>query len=430
MTNLRKIERAVNNGNISLRANRFCLFFRTRPKSTSIYLKLRVNKTEFTVSTGVRMPENPNDFNRATLEIKGKPLETRKLQGLRDTCKQVFTEREILGKSLDARTIYAIAVGLRGHEIEVPSLSDCLTAYLEMHQKMYESKNIGKRTLSRYTSYGKVLKEFADKIKNKNIDQLKLAIQYDLIQFLKGDKGFSHNYAIKFFQFFKSTLNYAVANEWADRNVLQHVRLKKSRKEVITLSSEELDRIKSLILTDKSAILVRDIFLAQCYTGFAYADIMELTPSHFFTYKGVPCILKPRKKNHDKGDSAFVPIFPDAQKIIVKYADDSRCKLSGKCLPYISNQKANKWLKIIGISAGVKEVMTTHIGRKTFTAYAEDMGFDLNDTATMLGHTHASMTEAHYHKRRRDPIIIKFKKIFDTVQDKDQANSLDNQQAA
>lgn len=414
MTNLRKIERAATIGTLRLKANTFSLCaLSPRKRSKSIRFRIRANKTELVISTGVKMPFNPNDFDRKAMIIKGDILSTRKLQGLRDACFQTFSEREILGKSIDARTIYAIAIGRRGHEIKTPSLRDVLTAYFDLHEKMYNSKNITKTTISRYKTYIKILQDFVSNYhKYKTITDLKPAVQYDLIEFLKGKKGYSHNYAVKIFQFFKSALTYAVANEWADRNVLQHVRLKKYKKEPVVLSAEELERVKSLTLTDPSAILVRDIFLAQCYTGFAYKDIMQLTPEHFFDFKGVNCILKPRTKNHDKGDSAFVPVFPEAKAILSKYTNDARCRLTGKCLPGISNQKANKWLKIIGISAQIKEVMTTHIGRKTFTRYAEDMGFTLNEMATMLGHTSATMTENHYYSRRREPIIIKFKQIF------------------
>lgn len=414
MTNLRKIERALANGTLRLKANSFSLCALSPRKQTkSIRFRIRANKTELVISTGVKMPVNPDDFDRKAMTIKGDALGSRKLQSLRDACFQAFTERDILGKIIDARTIYGIAVGRRGHEVDGPGMSEVLDSYLALYEKMYAANNITKSTFKRYTRYSTLLKEFFKKhLKTDRIEDLKPAIQYDLILFLKGEKQLSHNYALKFFSFLKSTMTYAVANEWADRNVLQHIRLRKYKKDPIVLSDEQLKAVQKLELTDPSAILVRDIFLAQCYTGFAYADISELTSSHFFYFQGVKCLLKPRIKNRDKGISAFVPVFPDAMAIFDKYAKDKRCLLSGALLPAISNQKANKWLKIIGISAGIKEVMTTHIGRKTFTRYVEDMGFTLNEMATMMGHTTATMTEHHYYSRRREPIIIKFKQIF------------------
>jgi site-specific recombinase XerD len=86
--------------------------------------------------------------------------------------------------------------------------------------------------------------------------------------------------------------------------------------------------------------------------------------------------------------------------------------MKGLLLPVMTNQKMNGWLKIIGHMAQIKQKLHMHLGRKSFTTYAEELGFTLNDMATMLGHTSQTMTEAFYYQRRREPVVTKFKEIF------------------
>lgn len=383
-------------------------FIRSRGTGV-IYFRVTVSGTasnERTTNIKVRQ----SDFNTETLEIKGNPNDTARLLHFRSDVMRVFTERCVTGRSLDPAIIRDIALGLRTHDAAIPSLIEGVKHYQQQKEQLL-GNGLSLGSVKRYKGYTNLLERFVTVTygKNAQFEDLKPALEHDLLNYLKGKRGFSHNYSLKVFQYLKTILEYAVSHEWAERNVLRTARLRKFHKPVTTLTLADLATLKAMEFVEPNAVLVRDVFLFCCYTGMAYSDVADLKPHHIVTVNDVKCVLKDRQKS---GVQAFTPLFPDALELLDKYAANELCIIKGVLLPVLSNQKMNQWLKVIGNLAGIKETLHTHLARKTFTTYAEELGFSLNDMATMLGHTHTSMTEKHYYQRRREPVITKFKSIF------------------
>lgn len=383
-------------------------FIRSRSKGI-IYFRVLINgKASVERTTGIKA--HSNDFDNETLQIKGNPDDSARLISFKADVMRVFTERCISGRSLDPAVIRDIALGLRGHDSTIPHVVEAIKLYLRQKEQLL-GNGLTKSSIARYQGYTTILERFFVTTYGPGIQfaDLKPVLEHNLLNYLKGKRGFSHNYALKIFQFLKTILEYAVSHEWADRNVLRTARIRKYTKPPVTLTLTDLAKLKAMSLAEPNAVLVRDVFLFCCYTGMAYADVSDLRAYHIVTVNDVKCVLKDRQKS---GVQAFTPLFPEAQALLDKYATNELCIIKGVLLPVLSNQKMNQWLKVIGNLAGIKETLHTHMGRKTFTTYAEELGFSLNDMATMLGHTHTSMTEKHYYQRRREPVISKFKSIF------------------
>ncbi|QHV99298.1 site-specific integrase [Spirosoma endbachense] len=358
-------------------------------------------------SLGIKL--KPSQFNSKTLHIAGDPYNTARVVDLKASILKVFKERELTGRSLDPTLIRDIALGLRGHDDYTPTIIEAITRWTEQKAKLL-GNGLSLSSLKQYQRYGRIISEFVtiNYGKDASLDTLKPAVQHDLLVYMKGDRKSGHNYAIKTIQFLKAILDYAVAYEWCDRNVLQSVRLNKQRKEVRTLTMVDLEKVKQTHFVETTLNEVRDIFLFCCYTGLAYTDVASLTKDYLITVDDIQCILKDRKKS---GQQSFVPLFPEALAILDKYRYHPICRLKGVLLPVLSNQKMNKWLKVIGNVAGIKETLHTHLARKTFTMFADERGFKLDQTAIMMGHSHAYMTEQHYYKGRRETVIKEFKRI-------------------
>ena len=412
----RKVQAAAEGGH-HFKAPTCHVGFIMRTSSDAIYIRVSINGVRsINKSTGIRATKE--SFDAPTRTILGDPTNTARLRMMETTIYQVFKDREITGRSLEPNLIRDIAFGLRGHDEETPTVISCIRLYQLWHEQRFKANDVSEGTIKRYRTYEKVLTTFFTLTpgygKDIRFEQLKPALQFHLIDtYLKGQKKYCHNYALKIFQFFRGLIEYAIAHEWADRNPLRHARVRKYVKAPVALSMDDLAKLKAFEFVEPHANQVRDVFLFCCYTGLAYSDLASLSMADLANINDVACILKNRTKS---GVQAFVPLFPDAREILDKYRFHESSRMKGVLLPVLSNPKMNKWLKIIGNTVGIKESLHTHLARKTFTMYSEELGFTLSEMAVMLGHTNQTMTENHYYKRRREPVIVRFKEIFKNEQ--------------
>ncbi|OIN58639.1 site-specific integrase [Arsenicibacter rosenii] len=358
------------------------------------------------LSTGIYV--EPGQFVRETLTIVGDPSSTFRIRQLQADIQRVFLEQETMGRTTHPDEVMKIVLGIRSRKC--PTIQDAIRLFVEAKKELVGAE-IQERTFKRYEQYEKILTAFFTKKYGANTDirDLKPILKDHFLKYCKVERNYVHNYFLKIFGFLRSILDYAVAYEWVDRNVLKHIRLRKEKTDPRVLSMEEIEKLKGLSFDDQTLTHVRDCFLFSCYTGLAYVDMAALRKEHIINVNGIKAILKKRQKS---GVQFFTPLFPDAIALLKKYENHEICTIKGVLLPAISNQKMNSWLKIIGQTAGIKEKLHTHMARKTFTLYAEELGFDLTQTATMMGHTNASMTEALYFKRRKEPVIKRYKELF------------------
>jgi site-specific recombinase XerD len=323
-----------------------------------------------------------------------------------------FTERFITGRTLDPRVILEMSLGRRGHDAPIPTVIEGLRNYQAKKEQQLDIV-LTLPSVKRYRQYSGILEPFFADTSGYGeaitFQDLRPALEYDLLHYLLVVKKYKRGYALKVFQYLKSILTYAVAHGWTDRNVLGAVRLKKHHETVQTLTMADIRKLKAMTFVEPNATIVRDMFLFACFSGMAYVDLAGLRTHHIVEVNGVNCFVKDRQKS---GVQAFVPVFPDAQQLLDKYARNEMCVTKGVLLPMLSNQKMNQWLKVIGNLAGIKLTLHMHLGRKSFTTYVEELGFTLNDMATMLGHSNVAMTESRYYQRRREPVVTKFKEIF------------------
>lgn len=172
-----------------------------------------------------------------------------------------------------------------------------------------------------------------------------------------------------------------------------------NNKEVIVLTPQELEKIINATFTEKQRYLerVRDVLLFACFTGLRYSDIQTLTPANIH---GSMLDLVTKKTS----DHLTIDLNKMALEIIDKYKDEQE---DGKLLPTISNQRANQYLKELGQLLGLDtptqityynkdgrqvetlpkhELITTHIGRRTFISNALSLGVPVTTVMAWTGH--------------------------------------------
>jgi integrase len=122
---------------------------------------------------------------------------------------------------------------------------------------------------------------------------------------------------------------------------------------VITLSLNELDRIKDLTLTNEALINARKWLVLACYTGQRGNVLLDRIKKENFHFYGKDQIIKIKQKKVNQGIT--IPVLPPVKEIYEQG------------LPYkISTQKLNKHIKTICSQAEINElVMGKKINKET-----------------------------------------------------------------
>jgi len=190
-------------------------------------------------------------------------------------------------------------------------------------------------------------------------------------------------------------MSLAEANGWIAKNPIEKFRCGTEEKEVIPLELYEVEKIWQKKLSSRRLIKVRDAFIFQCFTGFAYQDIYHLSPQHMVRVgsEGENWLIKERGKTKVM---EMVPVLPIVEAIIEKYKNDTYCTINQKLIPVNSNVRYNAYLKELSDICGLDRDLNTHLARHTFADIMLNvLGFPLEDVSKMLGHKTIRTTQRY-----------------------------------
>ena len=276
---------------------------------------------------------------------------------------------------------------------------------IEIYQKQVDEleKLIGKN--SSYTLWQKNrtgmnhLKHFLKK-KHKCSDIPICRFSHDHVvgffNFLKSEKGHSHNTAVKCMAMLKKVTNRAFHSGWIKRDPFLGFSLGCKPVERPFLEQHEIEAIMNLRPERQHLERVRDWFIFSCYTGLAYADVRTLMAGEIVrTVDGIEWIKTQRVKTKTK---ASIPLLPIAKSIILKYANLKEMDAEDLVFDIYSNQKVNEYLREVTKQAGIMKKVTFHIARHSFaTTVTLQNGSPIETVSKMLGHTNIHTTQ-HYAK--------------------------------
>lgn len=159
------------------------------------------------------------------------------------------------------------------------------------------------------------------------------------------------------------------------------------------LTEEEFRKIRDVELTTESLRNVRDLFVVQCLTGLAYADLMETDFNRSQEDGGRYYITGDRIKT---GEGYCTVLLPEVMEIVERY---------GGALPKYSNQKYNMILKAVAGYAGIDKPIASHWGRRTCGMLLLNRGVSIEIVARVLGHSSIRTTESAYAKILNKSVI-------------------------
>lgn len=334
--------------------------------------------------------EKPADFEKMVDSKRGNDLKSY-LEEIRIQSNKAITEILESGVALTANKLkeYIQNGGYKKYTIE-----DMFTEYLGILKKRV-GINLQKCV---YEKYVLVRDRF---YKNVNIQDSVNAITTGTIAKFYADLNteMKQSTAAGYMTKLKTVIMFAIDNGRLNTNPFNTIKITRAEEKVIFLDEIDLKVIADKEFSCERLSRVRDIFLFQCYSGIAYADMAVLEKSDIKQSGDTVYVNKERVKT---GIEFTAVILPEGVKILEKYDYQ---------LPMLSNQKYNSYLKEIGDFCDIKKPMHTHIGRHTYATLCLNKGVRIEVLSKMLGHSNVKQTQ-HYAKLVKSTIFDEVNRAF------------------
>ena len=184
-------------------------------------------------------------------------------------------------------------------------------------------------------------------------------------------------------------------------------KFKRGEKESVEyLTEDEMRQFESIILPAGSMLdIAHDLFVFQMYTGLSFSDAQAFDINDY-KWDGT------RWSNTGERIKTGVPyvssLLPPAVRVLEKY--DMQ-------VPRINNADYNHQLKALGLLAGIKTRLHSHLARHTFATYMLRNGAKIENVSRMLGHTNITQTQ-RYAKVLAQSVHDDFDMIAEKLKDK------------
>lgn len=321
------------------------------------------------------MKEDPKQFQKLVASKKMNPM--------KEYLEQIYQKVVVAQTELVKNDIPVTAISLKDYIqngcTNSYTIDDLFTEYLKILKKRV-GVNL---TAAVYRKYEIVRDLFYGSISNtKQVNEITNGVIANFYAEL--NRKYESTTSAAMMVKLKTIITYALDNGKLKINPFNSIKISKRTKEVEYLTLDEIQAIKSKSFNGRLE-KVRDLFLFQCFTGLAYADMAQLTKNDF-QFNGEQIFIK--KCRVKTGISYLTVLIDEAVEIIRRYNFE---------LPVLSNQKYNSYLKEIADLCGITKPMHTHIGRHTFATYMLNKGVSIEVVAKMLGHSNIKQTQ-HYSK--------------------------------
>lgn len=365
-----------------------------------IYARITVNGKRAEIS--IKQSVMPDHWNAKSESVKGSTEEARLLNSfinmIRGNIEKHYMNMVAKEEFVTADAIKAKYLGLHQKE---RTIDEVFEEHNKMMAEQVQAKTVVKETLDKYWNVKRVLSVFIKQRYHKTemtLKELNHRFVVDFIYHLKTEKKVQHNTAMTYVKKLKKVVSFAISNEWIEKDPFRNFRCNTNETSREYLTKDELARVMDAKLSNPVLERLRDVFVFQCYTGYAYGEMLRLTKDHF--HRGMDgtlwCSIQRDKTKNKTAKKSNVPLLPIPFQIFEKYKDDPECNLKGKALPVESNTNMNKNLKQIARICGIKKNLTTHIGRHTFaTTVALANGVPIESISSMLGHKQISTTQIY-----------------------------------
>jgi site-specific recombinase XerD len=375
--------------------SRFILSKNKTRKDGKAPLMCRITYIDKRKQFSVGLFVNPKNWNNSLQECEPPSDENNyinsQLNLIKNQINQVFLYLQINNSEFAVDDIYSKFKGnTPKKELGV------LEVYELFNIRIYKliGRDLKKVTYKKYVESFVHLKSFIKayfKANDIKLKDLKINFLNEYEYFLKTQKRLEQSTINKAIQRFRKVVQFALEQEYIEKNPFIGYKAKRLQKEVIYLTDDELKSLENYDFSQTRLQQVKDLFVFCCYTGLAFKEMSNLKTEHIVNgFDGDKWIKMNREKT---SKPLMIPLLPKALDIICKYQEKE------VLLPIISNQRFNSYLKEIADIVGLKKNLTHHIARKTFASTVllfNDVPMEI--VSELLGHSKISTTQDYYAK--------------------------------
>lgn len=295
---------------------------------------------------------------------------------------------------------------LRAESRGTHNLWDC---YDEFIREESAAKGWSYNTIKSVTNVGRILKAFDSNMQLEDLtaDTMRRFIQWQRKTTLSGRqtggsvKGYADSAIAKHCRVVKWFQSWCVAKGTVSNDVfaMPAPQIKTIRRPVIYLTREEVETLASAEMeTGSLKDRVRDLIVFCCYTGLRFSDATSLRWSH--VKQDVIEIVTEKTR-----DRLRIDLNKHSRAILEKYREAGT---AGVVFPKLVLNEVNYWIKIIGRDLGFNEeiqmarmvggqridetfekweLLSSHVGRRTFVVTALSLGIPVQIVMKWTGHS-------------------------------------------
>lgn len=211
---------------------------------------------------------NPGQWNGEKHRVRGKSeqvtVTNETLDTIESKLRRIFNR---LSEENEIVTIHDVYNVFTGKDYKNQTLLQLIRAHNETFKRRLETDR-SFSTYEKYTITAMRLEEFLRNEKGVSdvpLRSLNVKFIHDFEQFLLRSTGIQHNTAVKYVKNLKRLVNYAVEQQWLDKNPFIAFKRGYKTTEQVILTQEELDRIYHKQFSVSRLQVARNLFLLQCY---------------------------------------------------------------------------------------------------------------------------------------------------------------------
>jgi integrase len=211
-------------------------------------------------------------------------------------------------------------------------------------------------------------------------------------------KKLMQNTIWKYFKNMKTYVNLAINKDLM--NVQQYpfrkFKVKQGESTKVFLTPEEIDQMQDLVLTGENLKhqYIKDLFMYSVYTGLRFSDVLSMQKRELIAIGGNTWLIKKMEKTDE---SVRIPIYTIFNGKPIEIINKYNRFDTVFCFEQITNQYANRTLKILSGLAGIDKVITFHTARHTTATYLLYKGVSLTTVQKVLGHKKIATTQIYGH---------------------------------
>lgn len=280
----------------------------------------------------------------------------------------------------------------------ITNLNEVLEAFLK-ERRTSDGHPLKFRSVQKYQGVINHVNRYVNKYYSGfDLHDIDKAFMEGFKDYLSDDLDLLDNSVAKYVKAFKAVVGYLIEKGFKIDPLTLKVKVKEVESPVIVLELAEVMKLAKHKFKSKTLSEVRDLFVFMSWTGQRVSDLMSFSPKQLTTFNGSLVWTLTTVKTVDP---IVVPITHYALQILKKY------EKSGYALPKFEEQRFNALLKEMATEVGLtrtvpiverrrgmathinmplNEVLSSHIGRKTFITNALILGMSETEVKKISGH--------------------------------------------